>query len=189
MRFSKNMIPWLAVAAACSAFAAKPVPAGDPAPLPPIPATPAAPVTPRATDPDLLQLDKPVPRPETPPSLLPDDIPAAMPRPSPARPPAGERPGPVPKQQAAAAELDLRIRYRKARNVADANEKVRAAWEDSRDAKTDHAKRQALKRYYDLLFARMLSVDRGIAPLVKQRRDAETAALTQTQVAPTVPIE
>ena len=55
--------------------------------------------------------------------------------------------------------------------------------------KTDYAKRQALKRYYDVLFAQMLIVDRGIAPLVEQHRKNEIAGLTQTQIAPTVPRE
>jgi hypothetical protein len=86
-------------------------------------------------------------------------------------------------------ELELRIRFQKARNIADASEKVRAAWDSSRNLKTDYAKRQALKHYYDVLFAQMLVVDRGIAPLVEQRRKTEIAGLTQTQIAPTVPRE
>jgi hypothetical protein len=38
-----------------------------------------------------------------------------------------------------------------------------------------------------VLFAKMLSVDRGIAPLIEKRRTIEMAALTQKLIAPTVP--
>jgi hypothetical protein len=63
------------------------------------------------------------------------------------------------------------------------------AWEETRYPKSDQQKREALRRYYDLLFAKMLGVDRGIATLVEARRKAETATLTQTRIAPTIPNE
>ena len=190
MRFQKNLALCVAALASCSAFAAEPVPAGNPDPLPTLPILPGAPFRASASDADkTLPLGDPFPRPAATPSLLPDEIPAAPKRPATANPLPVGKPGATLKPQATAAELDLRIRYSKARNVAETNEKVRSAWEDSRVAKTDHAKRQALKRYYDLLFARMLSVDRGISPLVEKSRKAESAMLTQTQIAPTVPNE
>ena len=105
------------------------------------------------------------------------------------KPPGAGKPGTALKPQVTAAEFDLLIRYRKARNVAEMNEKVRAAWDDSRDAKTDLRKRLALQRYYAVLFAQMLTVDRGIALLVDQRHKAETARLTQTHIAPTIETE
>ena len=184
MRFPKHLALWFAVFAVRSASAAEPVPSGKPEPSPALPLAPAPP----PPDPDkVLPLGDPIPRTMAPPSLLPDEIPAATKRPAPAGPPAAGKPGSSLKPQATAADLDLRIRYRKARNVAETNGKVRAAWDDSRDAKTDHDKRQALKRYYDVLFGQMLAMDRGIAPLVEQRRKAEFAPLTQTHIAPTVP--
>ena len=187
MRFSKHLTLWFAIFAVRFASADEPVPSGNPAPSPPLPLAPA--IAP-AADPDkLLPLGDPIPRPAATPSLLPDEIPAAAKRPPSGRPPAPGKPGTSLKPQATAAELDLRIRYRKARNVAETNGKVRAAWDDSREAKTDHDKRQTLKRYYDVLFAQMLTVDRGIAPLVEERRKAEFAPLTQTRIAPTVPVE
>lgn len=182
MRFQKNLALCFAIFAVRSAPAAEPVPSGNPDPSPVLPLAPAP--APAADAEKLLPLGDPIPRPTATPSLLPDEIPAAATRPPSGRPPAAGK-----KRQETAAELDLRIRYRKARNVAETNAKVRAAWDDSRDAKTDHAKRQALKRYYDVLFAQMLAADRGIAPLVVERRKAEFAALTQTQIAPTVPSE
>ncbi len=186
MRFSYHLVPWLAVAAACSAFAADPAAPGGADLLPPLPATPAKA---RAINPEPLQFDEPLVRPHTPPQLLPDDLPPARKRPGSAKSPAGGKPRPIPKEQAAAVELDLRIRYSKARNIADAHAKVRAAWDDSRNLKTDYAKREALKRYYEVLFAQMLAVDRGIAPLVEKRRKTEFANLTQSKIAPTVPNE
>ena len=187
MRFQKNLALCLAFLAVRAAFAEEPVPAGKPEPFPNFLTSPSK--TP-ATDADkTLPLGDPIPRPTATPSLLPDEIPTNKKRPADGNSPGGSKPGAILKPQAAAADLDLRIRFRNARNVAEANEQVRAAWDDSRGAKTDHEKRQALKRYYDLLFAKMLGVDRGIAALVEQRRKTETAALTQRQIAPTVATE
>ncbi len=83
------------------------------------------------------------------------------------------------------AELDLRIRYQRARNTAESERTVRMAWDESRAAKTDLAKRGALKRYYDALHARMLAIDGGIAALVGQRKRYEGALLEQLRISPT----
>ena len=133
-----------------------------------------------------LPLGDPIPRPTAPPSLLPDEIPTNTKQPMPPGAPTFTRPSATMKPQTTAADLELRVRYRKARNAAETNAQVRAAWEDSRAAKTDLVRREALKRYYDLLFAKMLGADRGIATLVEQRHKAEVAALSQTRIAPTV---
>jgi len=187
MRFQKNLALLIVIAAVRTAFTAEPVPPGNPDPSP---ALSLAPAKASATDAEkVLPASDPIPRPTVTPSLLPDEIPAATKRPASAKPPAGAKPGGALKPQATAADLDLRIRYRKARNVAELNAKVRAAWDNSRDVKTDQDKRQALKHYYDLLFAQMLAVDRGIAPLIEQHRKAEVAVLTQTHIAPTVTAE
>ena len=185
MRFQKNLALCIALVALRAAFAGEPVPSGNPVPSPPLPSIPAKPPATEAGK--TLSLGEPIPRPTAPPSLLPDEIPDRATRPGPVKLPPARKPAAGLKPQATAAELDQRIRYSKARNVAEANGGVRAAWEESRDAKTDQAKRDALKRYYDRLFAQMLAVDRGIAPLIEQRHKAEAAALTQKQIAPTVP--
>ncbi len=156
----------------------------------PVPLDLSGPAKLRAASPDARPLEDPIPQTAVPPSLLPDDIP-----PAPARrtaPPRPETPGKIGgslKPQVTAAEFDLRIRYRQARNVAEASEAVRAAWDGSREAKTDLRKRQALRHYYDVLFAKMVAMDRAIAPLVEQRHKAENARLTQSQIAPTVDAE
>jgi len=128
-------------------------------------------------------------RPVTKPSLLPDDVPSATWPPMEFVPTPLRRESvtlqPVPK----VSDLELRIRYQKARNAAETNEGVRAAWNDSRTARTEEGKRKALRRYQDLLFAKMLSTDRGIASLVEQRRKALKPMLEQTHLTPTIPIE
>lgn len=181
MRFSKNLALVFSFLAARLAFAADRTPSADPSP-----SFVLTPVNPPAAIPDSAP---PIGDPLAPPSLLPDEIPA-----TPARRTAGPTPAAPGKSvslkpQATAAEFDLRIRYRKARNVAERTAPVRAAWDDSREAKTDLRKRQTLRRYYDVLFAQMVSVDRGIAPFVEQRHQAENARLTQSRIAPTVEVE
>lgn len=187
MRFQNIPALFPAILAVCSAAAADPVASEKVKPPPTFLTAPAK--LPAASADQTPPLADPIPLPTTTPSLLPDEIPTPAKRAPLTKPPAPGKPGTTLKPQATAAEFDLRLRYRKARTVAEANGKVRAAWEISRDAKTDQGKRQALKRYYEVLFARMLTVDRGIAPLVEDRRKAETAALTQTHIAPTVPAE
>lgn len=173
----------IALLALCPNSAADPAPDASPT-------APAAPAKAPTTDVDkALPLADPIPLPAALPSLLPDEIPPRAKRAEKTDPAAGMKPGAKLKQQATAAELDLRIRYRKARNAAETNDRVRAAWEQTRYPRSDQEKRDALRRYYDLLFAKMLTADRGIAPLVEERRKAETATLTQTRIAPTVPNE
>ena len=187
MRFQKLPALFLSILAVRAASAADPTASESVNPPPAFLTAPAK--LPAAEADRTPPLPDPIPRPATTPSLLPDEIPTPAKRAPLAKPSAPGKPGTTLKPQATAAEFDLRLRYRKARNVAETNEKVRAAWEISRDAKTDQGKRQALKRYYEVLFARMLTVDRGIAPLVEERRKAEIAALTQTHIAPTAPVE
>lgn len=168
----------IALLAVRPAFAADPAPTGNPD------ATPAK-ALPSDSD-KALPLDDPSPRPSTPPSLLPEEIPPRAKRPEKTSPTAGTKREAKPRQESTAAELDLRVRYRKVRNIAEASDRVRATWEETRYPKSDQQKRDALRRYYGLLFAKMLSMDQGIAPLVEERRKAETAMLTQTRIAPTV---
>ena len=160
-------------------LAVRPAIAADPAPdTTPANALPSVPEKVR-------QLDEPSPVP-APPSLLPDEIPPRAKRPENLTSPGRTKPEAKRKQEGTAEELELRVRYRKVRNIAETSDRVRAAWEETRYPKSDQQKRNALRRYYDLLFAKMLSMDQGIAPLVEERRKAETAMLTQTRIAPTV---
>ena len=202
MRPARQLPPWL-TALALAAFPtaaddstkhrpAEPFPAGNTSPAFPE-KTPAAPAT-GEKDPATDGVEKNLPLGGSPPrltptpTLLPDEIPAPKGHPL-THPPTGAKPGPTAKKQDTAADLDVRIRYRKARNIAESDNAVRVAWEQTRYPKNDQQKRDTLKRYYELLFAKMVSVDRGIAKLVEERRKAEAASLTQTHIAPTIPIE
>lgn len=194
MRLARQLPLWLAV---LGLVAVRPAAAQDPATpiVPRLPektaGDPAVPDKKREADDSEknLPLGGSSPRLAPTPSLLPEEIPTAKARPATAHPPAVGKPGSRGKPQDTAADLDMRIRYSKARNIAETNDAVRSAWEQTRYPKTDEQKRRTLKRYYDVLFAKMLSMDRGIAPLVEKRRKAEIAALTQRLIAPTVPNE
>jgi hypothetical protein len=184
MSSPRLLILWAVIIAGSPGFSVEPAPKALSEPLSAVPASPVK--VPSADPEQVLPREYTAPGSAAKPSLLPDEIPSAV-RPSVAPGPSGgvkERR--TPRLASAASELDMRIRYRKARNVAEAGEKVRAAWDESRASTTDHGKRQALKRYQDLLFTKMLSIDKGIAPLVDQRRKAERALLEQTRIAPTV---
>ena len=176
----------LALLAAHAACAADPAPADSADAPPKFRDTPEKTPTKDAEKPlplrDPAQVVPPLP------SLLPDEIPRTQ-RPATANAPTGGRPAAGSKPKVTSEEIDLRVRYRKARNIAEGTDKVRSAWEYSRYPKTDEEKRQALRHYYDLLFSQMVALDRGIAPLVEKARKAETAVLTQTKIAPTVPNE
>ena len=167
-------------------FAEEPAKVEKPAPPPPTPLPMV--ISPAAEAQRILPMENGRPKIIEPvPSLLPEGIPPALkaaPVPKILDP---KKPSSLFRPPETAADLDQRIRYRKARNVAESDAKVRAAWEESRDAKTDYAKRQALKRYYDTLFGKMLAIDSGIAPLVAQYREQKGASLEQIQIAPTVP--
>ncbi len=84
-------------------------------------------------------------------------------------------------------DLDLRIRYRKARTIAERDPSVIAAWDASRAARTDYAKRGALTRYYELVRAKVLSLDRGVASVLEERHAFTMKRLAQTRVSATQP--
>ncbi len=86
-------------------------------------------------------------------------------------------------------DLDLRVRYRVAHTKASTDPAVRAAWEDSRDAHTDFAKRAALKNYYELLNKKILAIDKGVAPISDDRSHYYIRRITQSRVAPTEEFE
>ena len=86
-------------------------------------------------------------------------------------------------------DLEMRIRYRKARTFAERDVAVVAAWDASRAARTDYAKREALKRYYDLIQAKIKAVDPVVAGALGERYDKAMKRLSQTRVEPTDPNE
>lgn len=141
-----------------------------------------APKAPKTEPNSPLPTDETAPR-TIPPQLFPDEITPGK-TPAPTKPPLAENPKAAKKQQSPGMELDLRIRYRKARNIAETSGQVQEAWLSSRQATTDQQKRTALLRYYSALFARMLTVDRGIKPLVEKAHKEKISSLTQLRIAP-----
>lgn len=87
------------------------------------------------------------------------------------------------------AELDARIRYRQAHSKAQNEPAVQALWQESREATTDYLKRDALRRYYKLLYQRILKHDKGLSPLVEERQRVSLRRLDQTRVEPTDPTD
>lgn len=82
-------------------------------------------------------------------------------------------------------DADLRVRYRQAETKAMQDPTVMSAFEESRVAMTDFDKRAAMKSYYERLYKKMLSYDKGIAPLVEDRQRYNLRRMSQTRVAPT----
>ena len=159
-----------------------PLPAQD-APLPsPAPQDPAA--------------TTPTPAPVAPPpQLIPPDIlpppDAALVPPAPNVPSIpqldeGFKIGPV---NQPAETRRLHAEWRKLRNRVENDPQIRAARVTAEKARTDLEKRKLLRRYYDLLYARMSALaDPGLRPYLKDRKNEAVATLPQPRVRPeTVP--
>ena len=93
------------------------------------------------------------------------------------------------KPPATSADLDARIRFREAASKAAQDPGIQAMWAESRKAKTDYEKREALRRYYTALYKRVTAFDRGIAPLVEERKRVALRKLDQTRIDPTDPLD
>jgi hypothetical protein len=87
--------------------------------------------------------------------------------------------GPNPTEEAALA-LKNRIRFRslKARVMAEAQ--VSAALQASKKASTDREMRLALKRHYELLFARMREIEPSLESLIMERETEAQEALRES---------
>lgn len=84
--------------------------------------------------------------------------------------------------EAAQNALNERIRYRTAKTRALREPAVQAEWERSQTAHTDFEKREALKRYYKLLFARMAKLDGSLKKEIALRERTSLRRLEQTRV-------
>ncbi len=121
------------------------------------------------------------------PQLIPDDVlPAATPGPSaPSLPQLDEAFKDNPLTQAA-AEHRARIEWRKLRNVAANDPAVKAALAKAEAARTDLEKRKLLRRYYELLYGKMMP--RASTPEVRRylhdRKHDHLRGLPQPKVRP-----
>jgi hypothetical protein len=88
---------------------------------------------------------------------------------------------------AAADEVKQRIRLREAKTKAQRDPAVMAEWTRSTEVKTDYEKREALKSYYRLLYARMARIDPSLKAPIALQLQQNLARLEQTRIAPTQP--
>ena len=56
-------------------------------------------------------------------------------------------------------------------------------------ALTDYEKRDALRRYYNTLYKRIVSFDKGLKTLVDERQRLSLRRLDQTRIDPTDPLD
>jgi hypothetical protein len=66
---------------------------------------------------------------------------------------------------------------------------VQAEWDSAAKAKTDYDKREALKRYYKLLYGRILKIDSSVKKTSDLRQQAALRRLEQTRIDPTEPLD
>jgi hypothetical protein len=157
----------LALAAAPALHAQEPAPA-NPARLQLAPA--AAPSTPA-----------PDGGPEV--TLIPEQVPQN------AKPTATPKPKPEVKDKTeeSAEELLERIHFREAMTKALRDPQVQAEWDHSKKVKTDYDRRESLKRYYNLLYDRILKIDASVKKTSDLRQAAALHQLEQTRIDPTQP--
>ena len=89
------------------------------------------------------------------------------------------------KTEAAADALEVQVRLRTAKTRAIKDPEVQAMWENSLVAKTDWEKRDSLKRYYRLMYARMEKFEPKLKKEIDERRTASLRRLEQTRIRPT----
>ncbi len=195
-------------APAAESPAAAPTPAADtpapasaaatePAPAPaPVDLTPAKDVPLPKTEStlDLMPAQDTTPAPALEPALIPE-TPESMPKPegSAIEEPKTEKQEKdkakvKPNKTAAASdEMATRVRYRQIKTRAMKDPAIQAEWETAQAARTDYEKREALKRYYALLYSRMEKMDKSLKKEIEARKPMTVRRLQQTRIEPTVP--
>ena len=83
---------------------------------------------------------------------------------------------------------EQKARYYTVKVKADKDEDVASLLEKSEKAKTDEGKRQALRRYYDLLAKRMKKIDSSLSDWIDTMHSAYLRRLEQVRVEPTIPV-
>ena len=88
----------------------------------------------------------------------------------------------APKENYSADAVKKRIRMREIKTLALKDDKIQAEMETAMAAKTDSAKREALKRYYNLLFDRMIKIDPSCKEEIEARRTSYLNRYDQTRL-------
>lgn len=83
---------------------------------------------------------------------------------------------------------DQKTRYYTAKTKADKEDSLSSLQAKADRAKSDEAKRQALREYYDLLAKRMKKIDPSISDWIDTMHAAYLRRLTQVRVEPTIPV-
>ena len=150
------------------------VPVGDTNATAPQPASPADPAAPAANS----GMGSPGqnPPPSDPNSLIPP-------------PQEPEQPSPI--NSAGIEEKqrqDQKVRYYSVKVKADKDDDLITLLAKADKAKSDEAKRQALRQYYDLLAKRMKKIDSSLSDWIDTMHSAYLRRLEQVRVEPTIPI-
>ena len=116
-------------------------------------------------------------------TLIPEQVPQ---NPKPAAEPKAEGKS---KTEQSAEELLERIHFREARVKALRDPQVQAEWESSTKARTDYDRREALKRYYKVLYERIVKIDGSVKKTSDTRQAAALHRLEQTRIDPTEPLD
>lgn len=95
-------------------------------------------------------------------------------------------PAPVKKNKTAESIDDVadRIKLREAKIKALKDEKIQAEWDTAQTAKTDYEKRAALRRYYTLLYTKIIKIDGSLKKLATVRMAESIKQLDQNLVRP-----
>ena len=122
---------------------------------------------------------------EKPISLIPETAPSIT------KPPLSSEPATSAEQKLAAsktiqseADLKQRIRLRELKTTALKDPGLQEWRSRAELARTDPEKRDALREYYNRLYARILKLDGSLKDLVEKRRTASLARLSQSKIDP-----
>ena len=125
------------------------------------------------------------------PSLLIPQPPATVPAPAAPSPAVHAAPSApkLSKTEVNVEQVTMGIRLFEARTVAlrDPAIQEQIAWAEA--AKTDEGKRERLVTYYNMLYARIVKIDGTLKTLVTKQQVAAIAAVVQTNIQKTIPIE
>ena len=83
---------------------------------------------------------------------------------------------------------DQKTRYYSVKVQADKEEALASLQKQADKAKSDEAKRQALREYYDLLAKRMKKIDPSLSEWIDTMHAAYLRRLEQVRVEPTIPV-
>jgi hypothetical protein len=83
---------------------------------------------------------------------------------------------------------EQKTRYYTAKTQADKEEALASLQAKAEKAKSDEAKRQTLREYYDLLAKRMKKIDPSISDWIDTMHSAYLRRLEQVRVEPTIPV-